>query len=117
MQGSHARAILEGRMTRSAIRLLTLIVGVMALGAPAVTAKAEIDRGKHIKKHTMHVRHIRHAGAFGVHQSADRAWPNSSPPYQSGEVCPGIGRSFECKIWPPPINEDPDRKTSGSDGS
>jgi len=108
------RAILEGRMTRSAIRLLTLIVGAMALGPPAVTAKAEISHGKHLKKHAMH---IRHAGTFGAHRAADRAWPGVSPPHQSDDVCPGIGRSFECKIWPPPIDQDPDRKTSGSDGS
>jgi hypothetical protein len=31
---------------------------------------------------------------------------------QSGDVCPGIGRSFDCKIWPPPFEDDPDRKTS-----
>jgi hypothetical protein len=101
-------------MTRSAIRYLTLIVGAMALGAPAATAKAEISHGKHLKKHAMH---IRHAGNFSVHQAADRAWPGTRPLSQPGDVCPGIGRSFECRIWPPPINDDPDRKASGADGS
>jgi hypothetical protein len=31
---------------------------------------------------------------------------------QPGPICPGIGRSFECKIWPPPFEDDPDRKVS-----
>jgi hypothetical protein len=106
--------ILEGRMTRSAIRLLTLIVCAMVLGA--VAAKAETSRGKHVKKHAMHVRHIGYGTDFGGHQTADRAWPAARPLSQSGDVCPGIGRSFECRIWPPPIGEDPDRKASGSDG-
>jgi hypothetical protein len=99
-------------MMRSAIRLLPLIVAAMALGGPAATAKSETSRGKHIKKHTTLIRPIRHAGDF----AAGRAWPTANPSYQSGEVCPGIARSFECKIWPPPINDDPDRKISGSDG-
>jgi hypothetical protein len=30
----------------------------------------------------------------------------------SEPVCPGLGRSFDCKIWPPPYADDPDRKTS-----
>jgi len=88
----------------------------MALGVPAATAKAEISRGKHIKKHTMQLPHIRHAGDFGNRRTADRTWPRTNTSAQSGEVCPGIARSFECRIWPPPINEDPDRKASGSDG-
>jgi hypothetical protein len=28
-----------------------------------------------------------------------------------------MARSFDCKIWPPPFDEDPDRKVSGSDGA
>jgi hypothetical protein len=29
-------------------------------------------------------------------------------------VCPGIARGVDCKIWPPPVYDDPDR--TGTDG-
>src|SRR4029077_712982 len=39
------------------------------------------------------------------------------PPYsQAGPVCPGIARSIDCKVWPPPFDEDPDRKRGASGG-
>ena len=88
-------------MTRSAIRLLTLIVGATTLAA--APAESGTRHHKHIKNHDF--------------RTVRPAWPGVSPPAQSGDVCPGIGRSFECKIWPPPIDQDPDRKTSGSDGA
>jgi hypothetical protein len=90
----------ERRMSKSAIRLLALTIFATTLaGAPA---ESGTSHSKHIKKHSFRI--------------VRPAWPAVSPPAQSGEVCPGIGRSFECRIWPPPINEDPDRKISGSDG-
>ena len=95
------RAILEGRMTRSAIRLLTLIVGATTLAA--APAYPGTRHHKHIKKHGFRI--------------VRPAWPDVSPPVQSGGVCPGMARSFDCKIWPPPFDEDPDRKVSGSDGA
>ena len=95
------RAILEGRMTRSAIRLLALTIFATTLaGAPA---ESGTSHGKHFKKHNF--------------RTARPAWPGVGPPAQSGPVCPGMGRSFDCKIWPPPFDEDPDRKVSGSDGA
>ena len=88
-------------MTRSAIQLLALTICATTLaGAPA---QSGTSHSKHIKKH-----------AF---RTVRPAWPGVSPPAQSGPVCPGMGRSFDCKIWPPPFDEDPDRKTSGSDGA
>ena len=83
-------------MTRSAIQFLTLIICATTLAA------APAESGT---RHHKHIRTVR------------PAWPGVSPPAQSGEVCPGIARSFECKIWPPPIDQDPDRKASGSDGA
>jgi len=42
---------------------------------------------------------------------------NASPEYTpGGPVCPGIARSIDCRIWPPPIDEDPDRKRGGGGG-
>jgi len=39
----------------------------------------------------------------------------AAPEYTlGGTVCPGIARSFDCKIWPPPAYDDPDR--TGTDG-
>jgi hypothetical protein len=98
-------------MSRFAIRLTILTLGASALVlAPAVTAakeKTSHSRHTHIKNHKWHRLHP----AGGV-------WPGyQAPPVvgfydQPGPVCPGIGRSFDCKIWPPPFADDPDRKTS-----
>jgi len=96
-------------MAKSAIQLL-LLTGVLAAVSTAAPAEARTGHSPHIKKHQASNR-----GFHGM-RPADRAWPGPTPPAQSGEVCPGIARSFECKIWPPPINEDPDRKMSGADG-
>lgn len=88
-------------MSKSAIRLLALTIFATTLaGAPA---ESRTGHSKHIKKHGF--------------RTVRPAWPGSSPPAQPGSVCPGIARSFDCKIWPPPIDEDPDRKISGSDGA
>jgi hypothetical protein len=95
-------------MSKFAIRLLTLAIYATALAVvPTVTpAKAETSSSKKHKK--------RHG--FSVPRSAGQAWPVSRPSSQTGAVCPGIARSFECGTWPPPMYDDPDRKVSGSDG-
>jgi hypothetical protein len=62
-------------------------------------------RHVHAKKHA---RHWRHAGSWSVGPQR----PFVAPSARSDWVCPGIGRSFECKIWPPPFEDDPDRRTS-----
>ena len=100
-------------MSKMAIRLLMLAVCGTALAAvPMVTPdKAEASGRAHIKKHKRQM-----SRGFSGPRSAAQAWPVARPSSQAGEVCPGIARSFECKIWPPPFNDDPDRKMSGSDG-
>ncbi len=97
-------------MSRFAIRFLTLAVYATALAlVPTVTpAKAETSSSKHLKKHRMH----RHAG-FGHRWSGGQPWPVARPATRAGEICPGMGRSFDCRVWPPPFDEDPDRKISG----
>jgi hypothetical protein len=95
-------------MSRLAIRLsLFALCCATAVVAVPVFASGEAQaatRHAHVKKHP---RHWHHAG---------QPWFGEPRPYvapsQSGWVCPGIGRSFECKIWPPPFEDDPDRKTS-----
>ena len=94
-------------MNRLAIPLSLLTIGATALVAVPVFVSGAADaatRHAHVKKHA---RHWRHAG---------QPWFGEQRPYvapsQSSWVCPGIGRSFECKIWPPPFEDDPDRRTS-----
>ena len=100
-------------MTRSVIRPLTLAISAMVLVGVATLAPVEARKShhQHIKKHKTTGNR-----GFDGRQPANRPWPGAAPS-PSGDVCPGIGRSFECKIWPPPMNDDPDRKISGSDGS
>jgi len=102
-------------MSKSAIQLLTLSICATALVvAPVVTpASAKTSSHKHTKIHRGHI--YQNLG-LSYARSADRTWPDTISSSRPGEVCPGIARSFDCKIWPPPIYEDPDRKMSGSDG-
>src|ERR1700730_8221162 len=96
-----------------AIRFLTLTVCATAL-IPMVTVTEGEASSRHVRKHQS-ISHLRVSPGFR------RAWATGevrpvTPSYSRGTVCPGIGRSFECKIWPPPIDEDPARKASGTDG-
>jgi len=95
-------------MNKFAIGLLTLATYTTALVlVPTITpSNAATHSGKHIKHKKIH----RH---FGGSWSADRPWPVTRPYYRAGGVCPGMGRSFDCGTWPPPIGEDPDRKVMG----
>lgn len=96
-------------MNRIAIRLSVLAVGTAALMVvPAVTQAEAGSAHLHLKKHKRHW-----SDAVGGPVFIGEARPMIAPPStQTSSVCPGIGRSFDCKIWPPPFDEDPDRKTS-----
>jgi hypothetical protein len=102
-------------MSKFPISLLTLAMYGTALGAvPVVTpAKAETNSSKQIKKHP---KKIQRTPGLSDPWSAGQAWPVARPPGEAGGVCPGNGRSFDCRVWPPPFDEDPDRKASGTDG-
>ena len=95
--------------------ILTLAIFATSLVAvPTVRpADAVTSSSRHIKKHQkkMYLGHGNSDPRFG-----GPAWSVTKPSGQTGQVCPGIARSFDCAIWPPPIDEDPDRKASGSDG-
>jgi hypothetical protein len=95
-------------MSKFAMRLTTLVICAASLSLnPLMTsAHAETSSGKHIKKHK---KVARHSTGFRQSWSAGPAWTV----VPSGEVCPGLGRSFDCKIWPPPFSEDPDRRNPG----
>lgn len=99
----------EGRMRRFAVRLLALAICTPTLVMVAVAAPAKAETShRHLKRHGTRV-----SGTWSAGQPGHFAEHSG----QAGEVCPGIARSFDCAgPWPPPINDDPDRKI-GSDGN
>ena len=102
----------EARMSKSVVRLLTLVIVTTMLAGAARLAPAEAGTHKsgHIKKHK-----TKPLALNRRFPAADQTW-RARPLNQPGEVCPGNARSFDCKIWPPPMDQDPDRKNSGTDG-
>jgi len=102
-------------MSKFAIRLLTLAMYATPLVVvPMVTpAKAETSSSRHLnlKKHKR-----QKSPGLSDPWSAGQARPVTRPSSQADGVCPGIARSFDCRTWPPPMYDDPDRKVSGSDG-
>ena len=95
-------------MSKLAVRLSKLAICATALLLVSTVTQAEAATSSgHAKKHKKHWR-----SGFLNPRFAGEARRLMGPPIQTGTVCPGIGRSFDCKIWPPPYEEDPDRKTS-----
>ena len=98
-------------MSKLAIRLSMLTIGATVVVAiPTVTPAEAATNNGHIKKHKKH-RSVAGPLFVGEAQPVIRPsyYPND-PYYPNDQICPGIGKSFECKIWPPPIDVDPDRK-------
>jgi hypothetical protein len=95
------------------IPFLTLAISA-TVAVPLITAGSADASSRHLRK-----QHPQTSGGWNA--SARRSWAvqeiRPAAPAWSGDgnVCPGSGRSFECKIWPPPFDQDPDRKASGSD--
>jgi hypothetical protein len=98
-----------------AIRFLTLTLYAAAVVTiPVVMASGREASGRHLRKH---------------HYRIYPGWTNPGwndpwivrgvrpvvPSYPPGPVCPGNARGIDCKVWPPPMDEDPDRKQSGAD--
>jgi len=99
-------------MRKSAIRIFVLVVTTtMLAGAAGITPAESRSQDRHVWKHRTH-----HGSGFGNGRPVNHAQRMIAPSGPSGDVCPGIGRSFECRIWPPPLRDDPDRKASGTDG-
>jgi hypothetical protein len=98
-------------MSKFAIGLLTLATYAASLSAIAMItpAKATTSSGKHLK-------HKKHRGSgFSDPGFVGQARPAPRPSSQA--VCPGNARGIDCRVWPPPIEDDPDRKISGSAGA
>jgi hypothetical protein len=94
-------------MSHFAIRLSVLTIFATALVViPAATPAEAGQKHMHIKKHHGHRHHPGAAWSVGPARPLAGTYAPSEP------VCPGLGRSFDCKIWPPPYADDPDRKTS-----
>jgi hypothetical protein len=94
-------------MSKFAMGLLTLAMYAASLPAIAMITPAQAATSGHIQKH----RHWRpRVSDVGQAQAF-------VPPYsQAGPICPGIARGIDCRVWPPPIDEDPDRKRGASGG-
>jgi hypothetical protein len=97
-------------MRPNAIRLLMLNAGATALVTVAAAGAAEAG-SRHIHRH-----HVRQNHDFSNSWAAQEIRPVAPAWNAGGDVCPGNARSFDCKIWPPPFDQDPDRRISGSDG-
>ena len=101
---------------RHAIRLVTM--AVCAVAVPVIAA-SESDasgggRERQVRKH--HQRpHLGWNNSLRRSWAADEIRPVAPSWSGGGEVCAGNARGIDCKIWPPPIGDDPDRKAS-SDG-
>jgi hypothetical protein len=91
-------------MSKFAIGLLTLAMYAASLPVIAMITPAQAATKKHWRPRVSEPWYVGQAQAF-------------VPPYsQAGPICPGIARGIDCKVWPPPINEDPDRKRGASGG-
>lgn len=100
-------------MRPNASRVLALAISA-TVAVPLLAATGVDASSRHIRKHYQRANP-------GWSNSLRRSWAAQEirpvvPAWNTGgDVCPGNARSFECKIWPPPIDQDPDRRVSGSD--
>jgi hypothetical protein len=98
-------------MRPSTVRFLTLAICGTAMLAEPVLAATQSQASSRQARHHQHDRtghRLRNAFA------SEEFRPAAPIRNVRGEVCPS-GRSFDCKIWPPPFDADPDRK-SGDGG-
>ena len=86
--------------------MLTIAATAMVV-VPVVTATKGEASSRHLRKH-----HPRTSRAFSPPRIAGEAVPVARP----GSACPGNARAIDCAVWPPPIDDDPDRKATSSDG-
>jgi hypothetical protein len=98
-------------MSKFAIGLLTL-----AMYAASLPVIAMITPAKAASSSSKHIMHKKHRGpGFSDPGFVGQARPVPRP--SSEAVCPGNARGIDCRVWPPPIKDDPDRLISGSAGA
>jgi len=102
-------------MRPSTIRLLTRAICATAAVVAVVTATGVEASSRHVRKHHERTSHgwndsLRHSWAAEEVRPVAPSWSGG------GDVCPGLARSFDCKIWPPPVVDDPDRRGGSGDG-
>jgi hypothetical protein len=108
-------------MSKFAIRILMLTAGAAALAAVpiAAPAQASTSSSKHLKKHKRMIDTrqglANRSAALPVWPNNqawqnNQSWPNNRPYTQTSRTC---FRAIDCATWPPPIDEDPDRRVIG----
>jgi hypothetical protein len=92
------------------IGLLTLAVCATAVVSVVAASEAGAS-SRHIKKH-------QHAKTrdWNDARAAGEIRTIAPPPRRAGTACPGNARAIDCTVWPPPFDDDPDRKATSSDG-
>ena len=101
-------------MRPTAVRLLTLTIYVTAVAIPLATATDVEASGQHARKHHQRT-NLGMNNSWRRASAAGEVRPVAPTRSGGGGVCPGIARGIDCRAWPPPIDDDPDRKAS-SDG-
>jgi hypothetical protein len=93
------------RLSPYTIRRLILVVCATAVGAiPVAKATESGASSRNIAKHHKLKNPALNSWASGEIR------PVARPGFGGGNVCPGSVRSFDCKIWPPTMYDDPDRR-------
>ena len=101
-------------MRPAAIRLLTLATCATAVAViPVVSADQAEASSRNVRKHHQQT-HLGWNDPLRRSWAAEQLRPAAPSWSQAGDICAGAARSFHCKMWPPPIDDDPDRK--GTDG-
>jgi hypothetical protein len=98
------------------IQMLAIVISVTALAGSMISpafskTHSRTNHGKPPGRHRV----VHWNDGPGYVRPAHGSWPATQPQNSPGNVCPEIGRAFDCKIWPPPIDQDPDRKTGSGD--
>ena len=101
-------------MRPTVIQLLALAIST-TMAVPLVTATGAEANNRHLRKHHQQASRDWNA-SLRRSWAADEVRPVVPAPSGAGDVCPGNARAIDCKIWPPPIIDDPDRRSGGGDG-
>jgi hypothetical protein len=91
-------------MSKFAIRLLILAMYAASLPVVAMITPAKAATKRHWRLRVSEPWYISQAQAF------------APPSSQAGPICPGNARGIDCRVFPPPIEDDPDRKRAGGGG-